>query len=310
MAEAEKTYTVNVVIKKVHYPKSETDNTFTIFSGQIFDHPEKKKNGTLITCKGHLKPSLIGMRLKLDGFAEWNKDRGEWQLVFKKCEVMSTQTREGMIKYLTEEGPNIGETRAEHLVDAFGTDDNLIEVLAEKPQLVCEKIKGMTPTRAEELSAWAKAEKENAKFKKELYGLQLTHYLITKLFSKYGKTTAEVLRTDPFRVADEVDGIGFKTASRIADAVGISGADPRRLRAGVIYTLGELHDAGGHTCIAWDTLVEAAIENLTVGKDKIITTIKELRKEGVLIRQDADPRDYSDYPDIFDEVEQWLAPPP
>jgi exodeoxyribonuclease V alpha subunit len=308
MAEAEKTYKVNVQIKRVLYPKVETEKTFTIFSGQIFDHEEKKKNGTLITCKGHLKPVMQGMRLTLTGHAEYDKDRGEWQLIFKHAHVVSTQTREGMVAYLTQEGPNVGETRAEELVDAFGSDDKLIEILAAQPEVVAAKIKGMTPNRAQELSQWAKGEKENAVFKKELYGLQLSHYLVTKLFAKYGKDTPTVVRTDPFRLTNEVDGIGFKTASRIADAVGINGADPRRVRAGVLFTLGELHDHHGHTCIAWDMLVTKSMETLAVTQEKVIEAIKELLKEGELLRQDADPREYSEYPELFDEVEKCLAP--
>ena len=155
--------------------------------------------------------------------------------------------------------PGIGKVYANKIVDAFGTDT--LRVLSEESGRLRD-VEGIGRKRATAIKqAW-----EEKRTERELY-IFLQTYGVTpsqcvKLVQKYGNEAKQILLKDPYRVAREIDGIGFKTADRIAINLGFANDAPPRLEAGLLYALDTLQEEG-HTAYPQAALLDYAAEMLT-----------------------------------------------
>ena len=154
---------------------------------------------------------------------------------------------------------------AERMVDHFGT--GILDVIDHQPDRLTE-VHGLGPKRTKKIEdAWEeqKAIKDVMVF---LAGVGVSTSLAVRLYKKYATSSIAVVRDEPYRLASEVWGIGFKTADTIARAVGIPHDSPQRIQAGLQYTLSQAADDGGHCYLPEPNLIREAAKILEVGKER------------------------------------------
>ncbi len=207
-----------------------------------------------VTVVGPLPGVQCGETLQLTG--EWTRHAqhgAQFKILSFKSELPSSVY--GIRKYLGSGlVPGIGKVYANKIVDTFGTDT--LRVLSEESGKL-RKVPGIGKVRAAAIKeAWAEQ-----KTLREVHIFLQTYGVTTaqcvKLVNKYGPAARQVIVDEPYRVAREIDGIGFKTADRIAINLGYANDAPPRLDAGLIYALETLQEEG-HTAYPRGELVDYA----------------------------------------------------
>jgi len=228
-----------------------------------------------VTIVGALPGVQCGETLQLSG--EWTRHAqhgAQFKINTFKSELPSSVY--GIRKYLGSGlVPGIGKVYANKIVDTFGTDT--LRVLSEESGKL-RKVPGIGKVRAAAIrEAWAEQ-----KTLREVHIFLQTYGVTTsqcvKLVTKYGAAAKQVITDEPYRVAREIDGIGFKTADRIAINLGYANDAPPRLDAGLIYALETLQEEG-HTAYPRGelvdysaTLLETSAELLQARIDALISS--------------------------------------
>ena len=175
----------------------------------------------------------------------------------------------------------LGPRTAGRIVGHFGVDT--LRVIEEQPGRLVE-VPGLGPKRTAMIGrAWEeqKAIKEVMVF---LQGVGVSTSLAVRIYKSYGDGSISVVRNEPYRLAAEVWGIGFKTADTIAQAVGIPHDSPQRVQAGLQYTLSEAADHG-HCFLPEPNLVTDAAQILGVPADLVRPCLAELAAAEGVIRE-------------------------
>jgi exodeoxyribonuclease V alpha subunit len=166
----------------------------------------------------------------------------------------------------------IGPVMAERMVDHFGT--GILDVIDHQPGRLTE-VHGLGPKRTKKIAdAWEeqKAIKDVMVF---LAGVGVSTSLAVRIYKKYATSSIAVVREEPYRLASEVWGIGFKTADTIAQAVGIPHDSPQRIQAGLQYTLSQAADEG-HCYLPEPNLIREAAKILQVDRELIGPCLADL----------------------------------
>jgi exodeoxyribonuclease V alpha subunit len=221
---------------------------------------QEPKKLDLTTVVGTMTSVQVGETLKCRG--NWKNDPNYgFQFVVQDYEVTQPATLKGIQKYLASGMiKGIGEHFAEQIVARYG--ERTLEVIDETPDLLME-IEGIGPKRlAKVKEGWneQKAIREVMTFLMS-YGISPTY--AQKVFKAYGEHSIEILKENPYRLARDIWGIGFKTADATAQKLGISKDSEQRLDAGIEYVLNELSN-DGHTCFPVDKFLEEAQQLLEV----------------------------------------------
>jgi len=242
--------------------------------------PEGKARGELVTIVGPLPGVECGETLHLAG--EWTshpQHGPQFKIAQFRSELPASVY--GIRKYLGSGlVSGIGKVYANKIVDAFGTDT--FRVLSEESGRLRE-VPGIGQKRAGAIKkAW-----DGKRTERELY-IFLQTYGVTpgqcvKLVDRYGAQAKAVLQTEPYRVAREIDGIGFRTADRIAINLGFANDAPPRLDAGLIFALETLQEEG-HTAYGEAPLRDYAAGLLETGGDLITARIEALVAGRQLVR--------------------------
>ena len=233
-----------------------------------------------ITIVGPLPGVQCGETLHLTG--EWTRhaQHGEqFRVTAFKSELPSSVY--GIRKYLGSGlVPGIGKVYAEKIVDAFGADT--FRVLSEESARL-RRVDGIGPKRAAAIKrAW-----DEQRAQRELY-IFLQTYGVTpsqcvRLVGQYGAQAKTILLTEPYRVAREIDGIGFKTADRIAINLGFANDAPPRLDAGLLFALETLQEEG-HTAYPQDELIAYAAGLLETSAERLAARLDALVENKQLVR--------------------------
>ena len=227
---------------------------------------------TRITAVGKTSDPAEGTRLRMWG--TWGKHANHGsQFEFERVEVLLPTDRKGLIRYLASKAfQGIGEVTAGRIVDALGND--ALARIAEDPNAL-DGIKGLRPEVAEGLREGLAQQMEMHRAVAYLLGLGLGPLQARKVIERFKAETEAIIRKDPYRLSD-VGGIGFATADRMARASGIDELDPRRLQAGLLFTLQESADQG-HTCLPLESLYEGTRDRLRLAPAQDLeTTLLEL----------------------------------
>lgn len=200
---------------------------------------------------------------------EWVEAKGEWQVdprhgrQFRAAEVRlaAPDSLEGIEKYLGSGLIHgIGPVYAKKLVERFGRD--VFDVIETRSALLMQ-VEGIGPTRRDRIkSAWAeqRAVRDIMAF---LFSHGVSPARAFRIYKRYGERAIQTVRLDPYCLARDIHGIGFLSADRIAERLGIARDSALRARAGVEYALGEL-TAEGHCAYPRDALVTHTAELLGV----------------------------------------------
>lgn len=154
-------------------------------------------------------------------------------------------TKEGMIAYLSSQQrfTGIGEARARILVEKYG--DNLEQALIEEPNEAAKAIRANVSIIENLRKEWDQ-EKEVMEVEKQLYGFGLTQYQVGRLVSFYGKGAADVVKTTPYQMINDIKGFGFKTVDQIAIGSGTPKNSHKRYEAATLYAI-QMETEKGHT---------------------------------------------------------------
>ena len=237
---------------------------------------QNEADDRLVTVVGTLADVAPGEAIQASGW--WKNDpKYGWQFVAVDYRTTLPATAQGMKKYLGSGlVRGVGPVNAGRIVDAFG--EATFEVIDETPQRLTE-VPGIGPVRAARIAAtWA----EQRQVREVMAALQshgISTSLAARIYRRFGDESAAVIAREPYRLAREVWGIGFKTADKIARAIGIAPDASERLQAGVLHALGTAADAG-HTLLPEPDLVEQACALLGVAPDGLAGATAALLQSG------------------------------
>ncbi|HOK04070.1 MAG TPA: ATP-dependent RecD-like DNA helicase [Victivallales bacterium] len=238
----------------------------------------RDEKGIEHTVVGPFSGAFEGQCVEIVGFWEKHKEFGR-QLRAENVKFTLPKTPEGIKKYLASGLiPGIGEKLAECIVNHFGV--KTLDILDNYSSRLLE-IPGFGKKRLEMIrKAWS----ENSQ-KREIFiflqSLGISIAYAQKIYRIYGDNTPSIVKENPYRLADEVQGIGFTLSDRIASALGIGKENIFRLTSGVVYCLKRLSEEG-HVCYPEDKLIEYSSNILGVSDEKIKDGIENAIKEKLI----------------------------
>ena len=236
----------------------------------------------LVTAVGPLLGAQVGESLRLRGRWSSHIKYGRQFDVHSYTTVLPA-TEQGIRRYLGSGLiRGIGPVMAERMVSHFGVD--IMHIIDDEPDRLVE-VPGLGPKRSARIKdAWAeqKAIKEVMIF---LQGVGVSTSLAVKIYKKYGDESVDTVKQQPYRLAADIWGIGFKTADTIAESVGIARDSPERIKAGLAYTLSEAGD-DGHCFLPESALVAEGAKILGVPADLITPLLGDLAAEELAVRDE------------------------
>ena len=255
---------------------SNEENDFTIAKMKVSGEKD------LITVVGSLPGINPGEVLELLG--EWSNHPkfGQQFKVFKFKSVMPA-TAAGIEKYLGSGLiKGIGPIMASRLVKSFGVDT--LEIIDTNPDRL-EEVEGIGKKRVQMIrNAWD-SQKEIREVMVFLQGHGVSSTYAAKIYKQYGQASIKVVQENPYRLAADIFGIGFKTADKIAGNLGIDRNSEIRAESGILYVLHELAD-DGHVYYPYEPLIEACQKILEVDKEIIIKALAKLFEERKIVLED------------------------
>jgi exodeoxyribonuclease V alpha subunit len=232
-----------------------------------------------VTAVGNLLGVQPGENLRLLGRFITDKKYGE-QFQVDSYVTVKPATLVGIEKYLGSGlVPGVGKVMAERLVEHFGLET--LEVIDRDPARLTE-VEGIGRVRQERIAnAWVEQRHiKDVMVFLQSYGVS-TAYAI-RIYRQYRARSIAVVRENPYRLAVDVAGIGFKSADTIAAQLGISPTSPMRAEAGVLHVLGSLSDEG-HVFAPRPRLVSAAVDLLGVDVSLVEAAIAHLAASGRVV---------------------------
>ena len=206
-----------------------------------------------------------------------------YEFAFQECEETLPITIEGIKNYLASTLiKGIGPSYAEKIVDRFG--EATLDILDNEIDRLSE-IRGIGPKKLDKIKkCWAEQQEiRNIMLFLKSYNVSTT--LATKIFKQYGSLSIQTVTENPYRLADELYGVGFKTADDIASKLGFEHERYERLRSGILYSMNKFSEAG-HCYTVITDLVKVAVELLEVQGTLITDAIDTMLENKDLIRED------------------------
>ena len=248
------------------------DNRFTVLKLS----PEKLSTQITVTLNG-MAP-LIGQLLEIEG--EWVK-HPKFGQQFKAMTYKTVAPTEisGIEKFLASGAINgIGPAMAKKIVAEFG--EKTLEIIAKSPNELL-KVPGIGKKTAEKISTSYLEQSELTEIMVWLENHGISNTYAGKIFAKYGSFAIDIMEKDIYRLFQDIEGIGFLTADKLAFNLGIQRDDKRRIISGIDYALMQLCN-NGHCCIPEMALVDKTAKILQVNNQIIFTILKERIDNGSL----------------------------
>ena len=250
-------------------------------SGYIVAKVDTGRGGGLVTVVGSLLGARPGEALRLHGRWGSHPQYGR-QFVVEDFSTVLPATVQGVRRYLGSGLiKGIGPKLADGIVDHFGVA--ALEVIETAPQRLIE-VPGLGPKRTRLITAAWEEQKAIKEVMVFLQGIGVSTSLAVRIFKRYADASIAVVRAEPYRLAADVWGIGFKTADTIAQAVGIPHDSPQRVKAGLQFTLSEA-TSDGHCFLPEQDLIRAAIKILQVDTGLVIDCLADLVTEQGVVRE-------------------------
>ncbi len=266
--------TIRCVVERITYQNPE--NGYSVLKVRVKGYDD------LVAVVGNLLDANVGSVLSVEG--DWKVDsRYGRQFAAQKWEETLPATVYGMEKYLGSGLiKGVGPKFAKLIVQKYGTDT--FEVIEENVQALKE-IPGIGPRRVRMIAeSWARQkEVKNVMVFLQEHGVSTA--FAARIYGQYGNESIARMRENPFQLADDIWGIGFRTADCIGEKLGFGKESYVRLRSGVMYTLSELADQG-HVYATREQLTQRAAALLEAEEPSIVMTLDQMLKDKDLIRED------------------------
>ena len=264
---------IRCVIDHITYQNQE--NGYSVMRVKVKDYKDP------VTLVGNLLDVPVGAVLLCEGDWKMDKRYGN-QFVAETWEEVMPATVYGIEKYLGSGlVKGIGPKFSHLIVEKFGTDT--IEIIEDNIERLYE-VAGIGKKRVEKIKeSWEKQKDiKNVMLFLQQYGVSTAY--AAKIYRQYGKESIEKVKDNPYRLADDIWGIGFKTADGIASKMGYENNDIRRCKSGLLYTLNELSN-DGHVYAVEEQLVESAKKLLEADEEPIREALKEMLASEDLIEE-------------------------
>lgn len=252
------------------------DNGYTVFHLNNDDGE--------VTCVGNFHFIEEGELLKMEGEYTTHKLYG-LQFSVKSSEVCEPEDLVSIERYLGSGAiKGVGAALAGRIVQKFKEDT--FRIIEEEPERLAE-VKGISERKAREIAVQAEEKKDmrRAMIYLQKYGISTT--LAAKIYQHYGRSVYRVIEENPYQLADDVAGVGFKTADEIAARVGIHTDSDYRIRSGIFYTL--MQSIGeGHVYLLRDALTWRAGKLLEVEIENIENYLMDLSIEKKVVIKEAE----------------------
>lgn len=230
---------------------------------------------------GPMAQLVEGQRLRIHG-RETNHPRFGPQLQVETFEPLAPCSIEGIEAYLASGlVKGIGPATAKRIVAALGADT--LRVIEEEPQRL-RSIRGMGARKVEELGTAIRAQKDLQNVLVFLRAHGLGAALASRIVKRYGANASALVQANPYRLADEVLGVGFRTADRLAGQIGIAPEAPERLDAALEHCLGQAAKEG-HSFLPETTLLHRTSELIACAAEPLQQRVVALARAGRIVRQ-------------------------
>lgn len=267
-----------VAIDEVLYRSA--DGRFSVLAATRADHDDH------VVLVGDLRDSQAGETLRVHGRFEEHRLYGRRFRVQTYTPITPTTTI-GIARYLGSGLiTGIGPALAKRLVAHFG--ERTLDVIATQSARLRE-VSGIGPARAESIAAAVRSRQAEAELFSFLQGLGVGPATARRIERQYGAQAASVVRDDPYLVAEQVAGIGFRTADSMAKALGYARDDPRRAAGAVLHVIGRAADEG-HSYLTRGELTTQARE-LDVPAERIDVALRTLAQRALIVADGEDGDD-------------------
>ena len=266
--------TIQGILERITYHNEENDFVVAKL------HEEGKRE--LTTIVGNLSGVKLGEALRLGGSWVQNKRFGE-QFRVERFEISVPATLYGIQKYLGSGLiKGIGPIMAERIVKKFGL--GTLEIIEKKPGRLSE-VEGIGPKRIAMIHKGWEEQKEVKDIMIFLQGHGVSAAYSAKIYKHYGNRAIQEVKANPYCLAQDIQGIGFIIADRIAQNVGIAPNSILRAKAGLLYVLNEL-TGEGHVYYPENQLILKAREILKIDQEIMVEAIKELSRGKEIFLED------------------------
>lgn len=264
---------LEAVLERITYANDET--------GYTVARVDTGRGADLVTVVGALLGAQPGESLRMRGRWGSHPQYGKQFHVDDYTTVLPA-TVQGIRRYLGSGLiKGIGPVLADRIVEHFGVD--ALDVIEQHPERLIEVPK-LGPKRTKLIAAAWEEQKAIKEVMVFLQGVGVSTSLAVRIYKQYADTSIDVVRKEPYRLATDVWGIGFRTADTIAKAVGIPHDSPQRIKAGLQFTLSEA-TGGGDCFLPEHRLIAESIKILTVDTGAVIDCLAELVAEEGVVRE-------------------------
>ncbi len=228
-------------------------------------------DGREFTAVGQIPDAAEGEMIQAEG--EWT-EHAEYGRQFRmtSCEKKLPTSADAIFRYLASGAvAGVGTKTALKIVGKFGNDT--FEVMDKHPAWLSQ-IPGISPKKAQKIGE-SFAERAGMRSLLMLCGDALSPAAAMNIYRRWGSAAPRLIEQNPYRIAEEFDGIGFEKADRLAAAIGFSGDPAFRVRCGILHTLTLASARGGHCCLPEEELAEEASRLLGAPKSEIFARIAE-----------------------------------
>ncbi|MCE7004475.1 ATP-dependent RecD-like DNA helicase [Kibdelosporangium philippinense] len=282
---------LEAVLERITYANEDT--------GYTVARVDTGRGGELVTVVGALLGAQPGESIRMRGRWGSHPQYGKQFHVDDYTTVLPA-TVQGIRRYLGSGLiKGIGPRLADRIVEHFGVD--ALDVIEQQPERLIEVPK-LGPKRTKLIAAAWEEQKAIKEVMVFLQGVGVSTSLAVKIYKQYNDESIDVVRTEPYRLASDVWGIGFRTADTIAKAVGIPHDSPQRIKAGLQFTLSE-STGDGHCYLPEERLIAEAVKILQVDTGAVIDCLAELVAEEGVVRELVPSEDAE-----VDEVAIYLVP--
>ena len=265
---------IRCVVEKITYKNDE--NGYTVIKTRV------KGYGELVAVVGYLADVKVGSVLIVDGNWKIDTKYGR-QFVAEKWEETLPATVLGIEKYLGSGLiKGIGPQFAKKIVQKFG--EETLEIIETEPDRLIE-VENIGTKRVNLIKQGWQEQKEIKNIMIFLQEHDVSNAHAAKIYKAYGQESIKIITENPYKLADDIFGIGFRTADTIAQKLGIEGERYMRCRSGIMYTLSKFTDEG-HCYAKREQLQEKAVELLGVEECIISMTLDAMIKESDVIRDE------------------------
>lgn len=252
------------------------DNGYTVLSASF--------DGEEITCVGTFQFINEGEYVEFYGKTTEHPAYGD-QFSVDRYEIKEPEDEKAILKYLGSGAiKGIGNALAARIVKKFG--ENTFDVIEKEPQRLRE-VKGISERMAIEIANQLEEKKDMRKAMIFLQDIGISMNMAVKIYNKYGNALYEIIKRNPYKLAEDIEGIGFKIADEIATASGINPNSDFRIKCGILYVL-SLAGGNGHAFLPYDELVSNTSSMLVVEREDIEKYIMDMQIDKRIVIKEID----------------------